>query len=39
MAILGRIYRMLPRVIFDRIFSRTPRKPRGGEHSDGDGTA
>ncbi|MGH8599707.1 MAG: SDR family oxidoreductase [Burkholderiales bacterium] len=38
MAILGRIYRMLPRMIFDRIFSRTPRKPRG-KHSDGDDTA
>jgi short-subunit dehydrogenase len=33
MAILGRIYRVLPRAIFDRIFSRTPRKPRDGKHS------
>ncbi|HET8610557.1 MAG TPA: SDR family oxidoreductase [Burkholderiales bacterium] len=36
MAILGRIYRVLPRMIFDRIFSRTPRKPRGVEHSGED---
>jgi short-subunit dehydrogenase len=36
MAIVGRLYRLLPRFVFDRIFSRTPRKPRGADRSSGD---